>query len=309
MILRKINGLTFGQILAHLPRKLKNLARLYSYKVKGLSRDFKRHMTPSEGRLKPKFTQLLMCPHCRGSLKITNDVVCVLCGRQFKVNYGVPIIIDKPGDYINRNSYSYTRTNPYSDETIKIIKNHQHGVVLDFGAGFPPEENIFENVLRMDIICYPTTSLVANTHVIPLQDNSIDAFISESVLEHVPDPFHFAREAHRVLKPGGVIRIDTAFLQPYHHDPDNYFNMSLAGIRQVFKDFEEIDAGVANYQRASYTINLILKAYAEWVPDKKVKKLIEQVLALPIDELDDTIPNMVHQALAAGVYFQGRKKK
>lgn len=308
-IRKKITNLTIGQILAYIPCKLKHLANRPSYKLKGLSNDMKMLAVPPEGGLKLEFAQILMCPTCKGTLKITNDAVCVSCGKQYKVISGVPIIIDKPGDYISRNSYTYARTNPYSDETIKIMKNQQHGIVLDFGAGFPPEENIFENVLRLDIIRYPTTSLVANTHVIPLQDNSVDAFISESVLEHVPDPFHFAREAHRVLKPGGVIRIDTAFLQPYHHDPDNYFNMSLSGIRQIFKDFEETDVGVADYQRASYTIDLILKAYAVWVPDKKAKMLINQLLDLPINEFDNAIPKTVHQALAAGVYFQGRKKK
>jgi predicted SAM-dependent methyltransferase len=42
---------------------------------------------------------------------------------------------------------------------------------------------------------------------LPFRDESIDAIYSHHVIEHLPDlPTHF-RELHRVLKPGGVIRV------------------------------------------------------------------------------------------------------
>ena len=42
---------------------------------------------------------------------------------------------------------------------------------------------------------------------LPFPDDSIDAIYSHHVIEHLPDlPTHF-RELHRVLKPGGVIRV------------------------------------------------------------------------------------------------------
>lgn len=42
---------------------------------------------------------------------------------------------------------------------------------------------------------------------LPFRDDSIDAIYSHHVIEHLPDlPTHF-RELHRVLKPGGVIRV------------------------------------------------------------------------------------------------------
>ncbi len=42
---------------------------------------------------------------------------------------------------------------------------------------------------------------------LPFPDESVDAFYSHHVIEHLPDlPFHF-REMYRCLKPGGVFRV------------------------------------------------------------------------------------------------------
>lgn len=42
---------------------------------------------------------------------------------------------------------------------------------------------------------------------LPFRDGTVDALYSHHVIEHLPDPWFHLREVHRVLKPGGVIRI------------------------------------------------------------------------------------------------------
>lgn len=44
---------------------------------------------------------------------------------------------------------------------------------------------------------------------LPWEDSSVDRIMLEHVLEHVPHPhgFCFLREAHRVLVPGGILRV------------------------------------------------------------------------------------------------------
>lgn len=250
-----------------------------------------------------------MCPFCGGPLRLNADARCTACSRRFQIRNGVPIITHSPGDYLDRSDPAkYRRTNPYSNATLKVIEAHRDGRVLDFGAGYPPDDNLFDHVIRLDLILYPSSTVVSNTPVLPFRSGSFDAIVSESVLEHIPDPFHFAAEVQRLLKPGGVVHVETAFLQPYHEDPDNYFNMSIPGVRQVFKDFVEIESGVGNHQKASFTLELILRAYARCVPNKEAKALIERLLAMPIHELDSGIGQHCHHALAAGVYYQGRKR-
>jgi len=253
--------------------------------------------------------QILMCPYCGGALGLNTHARCTNCDTSFQVRDGVPIITDNPGDYLDRSDPNkHKQTNPYSNATLRVIEENRNGLVLDFGAGFPPEDNLFDHVIRLDLILYPTTSVIVNTHTLPFRDGSFDAVISESVLEHVPDPFHFAREAYRLLKPGGVLHVETAFLQPYHDDPNNYFNMSISGVRQVFKEFEEVETGVGEHQKASFTVGLILQAYARCVPSKEAQVLIERLLAMPLHQLDNGIGRHYHEALAAGVFFQGIKK-
>ena len=43
----------------------------------------------------------------------------------------------------------------------------------------------------------------------PLEDNSCISLIACHVVEHVKDFLHFHKEAHRVLKPGGTLYIET----------------------------------------------------------------------------------------------------
>lgn len=49
----------------------------------------------------------------------------------------------------------------------------------------------------------------------PLEDNSCTSLIGCHILEHLRDFMHFHNEAHRVLKPGGTLYLET----PSAHGP------------------------------------------------------------------------------------------
>jgi len=69
---------------------------------------------------------------------------------------------------------------------------------------------------------------------LPFPDNSVDAFYSYHVIEHLPDallPAHF-RELYRCLKPGGVIRIGGP-------SADSAIQKFLAGDAAWFSDFPD----------------------------------------------------------------------
>jgi SAM-dependent methyltransferase len=64
--------------------------------------------------------------------------------------------------------------------------------------------------------------LVGDIHALPFVDNSIDAIICISVLEHVEDPIRAFEEMYRVLKPGGYCFIYVPFLYYYHAERGYY---------------------------------------------------------------------------------------
>lgn len=62
----------------------------------------------------------------------------------------------------------------------------------------------------------------ANIYAMPYPDNTFDAVILSEVLEHLQDDVAGLREAHRVLKPGGVVAITVPNANyPFWWDPIN----------------------------------------------------------------------------------------
>ena len=112
------------------------------------------------------------------------------------------------------------------------------GLVLNVGAG--NGALVADNLVNLEICRYPATDVVADAHALPFADGSFDVVFSQSVLEHVRDPFACAREMIRVLKEGGVLLADVPFLAPFHGYPDHYFNVSMNGLRQLFASLEEV---------------------------------------------------------------------
>ena len=53
---------------------------------------------------------------------------------------------------------------------------------------------------------------------LPFADGSVDEIVAEHVLEHVPDLVALMEEIHRVLAPGGVLRLEV----PYFAHPDAF---------------------------------------------------------------------------------------
>lgn len=252
--------------------------------------------------------ELLACPAC-GEARLVEEpagLACGACRATFPVVRGVPIFLDRPGDYVDRVAQT-ARTNPYTGASLEIIRRRAAGVVLDLGAGHPKDEEIFPNVLRQEVIHFASTHVVSTTPRLPFRDDVFDAIVCEAVFEHVADPWTAAEEMYRVLKPGGEIRVDSAFLQPFHGDPSHYFNMTVPGIERVFRRFTKLRSGVDVHQRPSFAIRMLLGQYRDFVQDPGLRTQIDQFLALPFEKADEALTPAQHAVVAAGVFFEGTK--
>lgn len=200
-------------------------------------------------------------------------------------------------------------THPYSTYAQDFI-SRANGYVLDFGSGIQSLDRLRDNVINLDAIQFPYVDVVSSCSNLPFRTGVFEGVISQAVFEHLADPFHSAREILRVLKPGGVAFIDTAFMQPFHGDPNHYFNMTTAGLRKIMAGFEIIELGVRPYQLPSSGLIMQLEAILPFVSSSdwrlELTKLCKR-LREDGNSFDQSLGEVGQEILAAGVYVVAKK--
>ncbi len=138
----------------------------------------------------------------------------------------------------------------FIDKKIKEIS--QEKIILDVGGGkrfqkwLKEYKHLFKNC-DFKIMDYDNSigaDLVGDIHDIPLINNSVDAIICSSVLEHVENPIKAVKEMRRILKKNGKIFVYIPSIYPYHAKkgtyPD-YWRFFDDTISLLFKDFKEVE--------------------------------------------------------------------
>lgn len=106
-------------------------------------------------------------------------------------------------------------------------------LVLDCGCG----DRRFGDprMIGIEYLPFELPQVFGDGHSLPFLDNAFDAVFSQAVLEHMADPYRAAAEIARVTKPGGLIYVESAFMQPLHAVPYHFFNTTPLGLEQVFQ--------------------------------------------------------------------------
>lgn len=79
--------------------------------------------------------------------------------------------------------------------------------------------------------------VVADAHdLAPFPDDSFDALVACSLLEHVARPWLVLQAMARVLRPGGHLLVTTHQTFPLHGYPDDYFRFSTSAMRVLAED-------------------------------------------------------------------------
>lgn len=112
------------------------------------------------------------------------------------------------------------------------------GRVLDVGGGRAKYRELTEAVadshICLDMFEGKGVDIVGDASKMPLENESFDTIICNSVLEHVKNPEQVVLECHRVLKRGGYCVISAPFLTPIHSDPSDYFRYTPEGLKELF---------------------------------------------------------------------------
>jgi SAM-dependent methyltransferase len=142
-------------------------------------------------------------------------------------------------------------------QTIDELLAKPHARVLDVGAGSVVEKNrragqfaLAEKYAQLvqqrgyfglDVEIGANVAFVADAHLLPIANESLDGVIMVSVLEHLYDPIRAVNNVARVLKKGGVYFSYAPFYHPYHASPHDYFRFTQEGYRYMLKDFSRVE--------------------------------------------------------------------
>ena len=218
---------------------------------------------------------LLACPACRASLSWSGNFMrCTGCAASYPVRNGVPILLpdsmQEPGVGTTSPDDPVSR-HPYSPSALEIVDASPEGWVLDLGAG--GKHMRWDRVVQIDIFRYPMTDVVCTADCLPFKDNAFRAVVSQAVFEHLQYPEGAAAEVRRVLQPGGIAKIDTAFLQPEHGYPHHFFNATEIGLRHWFRDFDIRWSGVEAYQHPQWSLSWFLGVYLDRIGESHAEVL------------------------------------
>jgi SAM-dependent methyltransferase len=132
--------------------------------------------------------------------------------------------------------------NPYPPRFADLLSSLPHdAIVIDVGGGDRCHTD--SRVFNFEYMKFPHADFFGDGLHLPIASDSVDLIMSQAVLEHVPDPKRAVSELYRILKPGGRIYAEFAFMQPLHAVPFHFFNITPHGAQLLFTDWEIVSHG------------------------------------------------------------------
>lgn len=293
------------------------------------------NLKKSEIRKTKDFSELVCCPFCRENLlKTEKGLRCGIHGEFLIDESNRPILIESAIYESNSVKHisgvnwlkSFLKQYPkiyYSvwhvfcpvmmlinGPRMILSRVAEGSVVIDVGSG---PERLGKEFINVDIFPFPEVDIVADATQLPFKDNTVDAAVSESLIEHVPDAYKVANEMIRIVKPGGHVYVSAPFIHPYHASPDDFNRWTISGLKHLYKDLEIIESGVRS---GPWSAVLMFTAY--WLGvifsfgSKKMAPFLAHVFMLilgPLKYLDYLFMYLPgSEAVATHLYILGKKK-
>jgi SAM-dependent methyltransferase len=191
--------------------------------------------------------------------------------------------------------------NPYSEFIESYLaRATASDLVLEIGGG--DRRRVKPNHLNFEFVKFELADVYGDIHALPFNDDSFDIVHSQAVFEHIADPFTAAKELVRVTKPGGLLLTEVAFLQPLHAVPFHFFNMTLWGVQELFKDCDTIAADW--FGPLSHTLSWILDAAG--LTQKLAPEKLDRLHA-DFRDFDEMMNHDELKPVASGVHIAVRK--
>ncbi len=275
----------------------------------------------------------LCCPKCSASLKSDAEhLVCAGCGSCYQasgpvsfLNLDAPALIPEKSDSFLSNLKKIFKQYPkvyglfyYLLGALFVGQNAKKSLaglskgalIVNLGSG---PKRIRPDVINVDLLPLPNVDIIADIAHLPFGNATVDAVISELVLEHVSDPQAVLTEMERVLKPGGLIYLVAPFVENFHSSPGDYFRWTKPGLKIFFQNFEEKKTGIrcgpaSAFAAVSQEFFALLLSFG-WRPLQQFWSLVFMIILSPVKLLDiilSKFPGAENISLA--FYYIGIKK-
>jgi len=215
---------------------------------------------------------------------------------------GVQEVMESSARKDNAAVLTGNRGNPYPGVWSDILAQAPaDALILDCGAGdrcYPDDR-----VMNFEYCAFGLPDIYGDGHAIPIKDNSFDIILSQAVFEHLYDPKKAASEIQRILKPGGFVYVESAFMQPLHAVPFHFFNTTPWGLEKLFEDLDRDE--VVSHGTLTQTLQWIYSLCD--IEGRGGKAKLDNLLTLS-SELDALITQDEMRKFSSFVSLVGRKK-
>lgn len=204
----------------------------------------------------------LACPTCGGDLAFHADgASCGGCAARYPLRGGKLYFIEPPhtvdvldslkqrlkqrlgGLYYSVGITVFAPTYPF--DYLAAITRHcdpAAALCVDIGCG---NHRIDSAIIGIDMFAYDAVDIVCDLGALPFKVDSVDAFTSRSVLEHVPSIAEVIAALRRSTRPGGVNMHLIPFLFPYHASPHDYQRFTHTGAAGLFDGWALVEQRAA----------------------------------------------------------------
>lgn len=129
---------------------------------------------------------------------------------------------------------------------------HARGELLDMGCGAKPFAPLFEgrvtrywgsDLSQSQYLGGARLDAYAKAEQQPFRAQSFDTVMGLSMLTYLPEPVRMIEEAHRVLRPGGVLILEFTQMVPLHDEPWDFFRFTRYGAEHLLRraGFEPVE--------------------------------------------------------------------
>lgn len=222
---------------------------------------------------------------------------------------------DSLSEEMKVDSFDYESAHGYPAPVLQLIEESSSGLILDCGAGL--RKTLFDQVINFEPVPYPSTDVQGIAEALPFAENSFDAVVSLSVLEHVKDPKTAASEMVRVLKPGGIIHLEVPFLIQEHGYPHHYYNMTAQGLANlVTEGCEILEQEIPDYGHPIHALVPLLQTWSEHLNDRDKDEFEKMTIGELIKNYDrhyepswaSNLPQSVQRRIATVTRLVATKK-